>query len=283
MSSPKRSCAPTSVPSCLVGVDARDRRRNLGDGSSSRRIAVEVDAEARRAWPGSVRASRGTGSPRVARELGDVVALVAVLGRCSPRRTALDRGAEAVHLAAGVVLVVLALDARARRTRAAGRRYLRSAPLRAEATVIGPVGFAETSSTWIRSGLSRRAAAVVGVDLGEHLAEERIVTRRLRKPGPATSARSISRQRERPSPRAPRRSGAGRGRAARGTGARRWSRSRHGERPRAARADLAACELAERGFQAGEGARRQRVPARTGLRALSAPVRSRSRSARRRR
>ena len=43
-------------------------------------------------------------------ELGDVRALVAVLGRLLPAPDRLDRGPEALHLRAGVVVVVLALD-----------------------------------------------------------------------------------------------------------------------------------------------------------------------------
>ncbi len=44
------------------------------------------------------------------RELGDVVAVVAVLGRLLAAAHRVDRRAEAVHLGAGVVVVVLALD-----------------------------------------------------------------------------------------------------------------------------------------------------------------------------
>ena len=44
------------------------------------------------------------------RELGDVVAVVAVLRRLLAAPHRVDRGAEAVHLGAGVVVVVLALD-----------------------------------------------------------------------------------------------------------------------------------------------------------------------------
>ena len=110
------------------------------------------------------------------RQLGDVVALVAVLGRLlaapdAPRPT---RGS--------------APSARRRRcssTRArprcpanSSRRATESpyAPFRAEATVIGPVGLAETISTCTVSRLLGRAAAVArpgGEDLGQRLAEPR--------------------------------------------------------------------------------------------------------------
>ena len=57
---------------------------------------------------------RGTGSPSTLRQLGDVRTLIAVLRRVLPAPDRLDRGAEAIHLRAGVVVVVLALDRVAR-------------------------------------------------------------------------------------------------------------------------------------------------------------------------
>ena len=57
---------------------------------------------------------RGTGSPSSCGQLGDVLAVVAVLGRLLPAPRGLDRRAEALHLGAGVVVVVLALDRVAR-------------------------------------------------------------------------------------------------------------------------------------------------------------------------
>ena len=75
----------------------------------------------------------GTGSPVLSRELGDVLAAVAVLGRLlpAPRSPRPTRGT--VHLRARVVVVVLALDLVAReleqpRDRVADRR--RCAPTR---------------------------------------------------------------------------------------------------------------------------------------------------------
>ena len=52
----------------------------------------------------------GTGSPSLGRQLGDVRALVPVLGRLLPTPDGLDGGSELLHLRAGVVVVVLALD-----------------------------------------------------------------------------------------------------------------------------------------------------------------------------
>ena len=59
-----------------------------------------------------------------------------------------------------------------------------SAPFRAEATVTGPVGFAETISTWIASGRIGETPAVAGVDLGERLGEERVVHPKVQESGP---------------------------------------------------------------------------------------------------
>ena len=79
--------------------------------------------------------------------------MVAVLGR---RLTAADGGdgrPEPVHLAAGVVPVVLALDlVPGELEQARDRVAVGGVP--PDATVSGPVGFAETISTWIRSGCS---------------------------------------------------------------------------------------------------------------------------------
>ena len=69
----------------------------------------------------------------VSREVAEVVAVVAVLGRLLPAPHRLDRRAELVHLRAGVVVVVLALDVVARRLeepRDRSRRTRRSAPRR---------------------------------------------------------------------------------------------------------------------------------------------------------
>ena len=111
---------------------------------------VEVDAEALERGL-DLREHRRN---RVAVQLGesqfDVLALVAVLGRLLSASPRLDGRAEALDLHAGVVVVVLALDLvpgeveqprdRVADTRRCGR----------PTTVIGPVGFAETISTWMR-------------------------------------------------------------------------------------------------------------------------------------
>ena len=69
------------------------------------------------------------------------------------------------------------------------------APFRAEATVIGPVGLAETISTWIVCGCSAEPppyacpAARISPSASPNQAG---VSQRLTKPGPATSVRSTS-------------------------------------------------------------------------------------------
>ncbi len=116
------------------------------------------------------------------------------------------------------------------------------APLRAEATVIGPVGFAETISTWMRS--RRLSAAEPNSSPASRISRERRgeprrrSRKRLTKPGPATSARSTGRAAPRPRrarPRAPAAAAAARRRAA----ARRSSRSRRARPPPGARARAA--------------------------------------------
>ncbi len=96
----------------------------------------------------------GSGSPGSGGERGDVVAVVAVLGRrlAAPQRV--DRRAEPLDLGAGVVVVVLALDGVAREREQARDRSRRTRRFAPTQTVIGPVGFADTSSTCTRSGCS---------------------------------------------------------------------------------------------------------------------------------
>ena len=114
------------------------------------RPRVEVDAEALERLLDLLAASPATGSPGSRASSSMYVAVVAVLGRLLPAPHRLDRRAEAVHLRAGVVVVVLALDVVPANS---SRRATESpyAPFRADATVIGPVGFADTISTWTRS------------------------------------------------------------------------------------------------------------------------------------
>ena len=158
------------------------------------RPGVEVDPEALERRLDPVAASAGTGSSGSCRQLGDVVALVAVLGRLLPAPPRLDGGAELLHLGAGVVVVVLALDVvpgeleqprdrvavgavprggdddRARRVR---RDHLDLHPLLGRAE---PPPYA--------SPAARISASASPYQAG--------VSQRLTKPGPAISARSTS-------------------------------------------------------------------------------------------
>ena len=125
-------------------------------------------------------------------EIADVVAAVAVLRRLLPKPRRVDRRAEEVELAAGVVVVVLALDIVARvreeprdgvavravpcrRRRGSGRSDSPTPSRRSRAPALWP------SRSRSRSSTSLSASA-----------RNPSVTKRLRKPGPATSARSTS-------------------------------------------------------------------------------------------
>ena len=108
----------------LVRVEQLDRLGRLGLDDALPLEGVEVDPEPLERRLDLLEHPRH----RVAlhlRELRDVGALVAALRRrrTAPRR--LDRRAEEVHLRAGVVVVVLALDRRGPRTPGAARRRRR--------------------------------------------------------------------------------------------------------------------------------------------------------------
>ena len=93
----------------LVGVEQRDRLGDLGLDLALR--AHESKWMRKRSSVASIRSSIARHRvARRARELGDVVAVVAVLGRLLAAPHRVDRRAEALHLRAGVVVVVLALD-----------------------------------------------------------------------------------------------------------------------------------------------------------------------------
>ena len=85
------------------------------------------------------------------RELRDVRALIAVLGRLLAAPHRLDRRSEALDLAAAVVEVVLALDRVARELEQACDR-VPVGGIAGRPDSEGPVGFAETISTWNRCG-----------------------------------------------------------------------------------------------------------------------------------
>ena len=111
-------------------------------------------------------------APGTARELGHVVALVAVLGHRFVARAGAHGGAELGHLRAGVVEVVLAADGVPRELQQP-RQRVPVGGMAAPAAVNGPVGLAETYSTLTFSGARRAAAPVVtrGDDLprGAHV------------------------------------------------------------------------------------------------------------------
>ena len=83
------------------------------------------------------------------RDLLDVGAAVAVLGRLLSTPPRLHRLAEEVDLAADVVVVVLALDLVPGELEQP-RDSVAVGAVAADPTVSGPVGLAETSSTWMR-------------------------------------------------------------------------------------------------------------------------------------
>ena len=93
----------------LVGVDRLERLGDLRLDDALALERVEVDAEALEGRLDLLEHPRH-GVARLPREVGDVVALVAVLGRLLAAPDRLDGRAEPVHLRPGVVVVVLALD-----------------------------------------------------------------------------------------------------------------------------------------------------------------------------
>ena len=114
-----------------------------------------------RGSPRSARASCGTGSLVGGGELGDVLAPVAVLGRLLPAPDRLDRGAEALHLRAGVVVVVLARDLVARELELARDRVAdRAVARRGDRDRPGRVGRDHLDLDLLRR--LGRAAAVAG-------------------------------------------------------------------------------------------------------------------------
>ena len=147
------------------------------------RISTPAAASSSGVFDAGVRDLRG--------QLGDVVALVAVLGRLLAARAGEDRLAEPLDLAAAVVEVVLALDrvaVRARGSARARRRTPRGGRTRPSA---GRSGWPRRT----RPGRARRArrapnaspAASTSSTAARYQAS---VRNRLRKPGPATSTRS---------------------------------------------------------------------------------------------
>ena len=96
-------------PVILVGVEQRDRVRDLSLDDALALERVEADPEALQRSLDEVEHDRH-GVAVDLRELGDVVAVVAILRRLLAAAHRVDRGAEAVHLGAGIVVVVLALD-----------------------------------------------------------------------------------------------------------------------------------------------------------------------------
>ena len=223
----------------LERVEQRDRLRDLGLDVALPLPRVEVDAEAleRRLDPLEHRRHRIAGKRR---ELRDVLAVVAVLGRLLAAPHRLDRRVEALHLRAGVVVVVLALDVvtgERQKPRDRSRRTRRSSPC---ATVTGPVGFADTISTWMRCRLRQprrtRTLSPASTICRTPSASQASGSQRFTNPGPAASARSASPLGDRRAPRSPRRSRAVVASAARRASARRSSRSRRARRRRAARA-----------------------------------------------
>ena len=136
---------------------------------------------------------RRHGVARKLRQLADVVALVAVLGRLLPAPDRLDRLAELVHLRARVVVVVLALDLVAAELEEAGERVAdRAVPRRGDDDRPGRVR---------RDHLDLHPLAPLGEAAAERPARATSASafenhesarKRLTKPGPATSARSTS-------------------------------------------------------------------------------------------
>ena len=168
------------------------------------RIALEHAA--RRPAGASSSGSRVGGARDLRGELGDVLALVAVLGRLLAARAGLDRLAERCDLAAGVVDVVLALDGVAGELEEPRERV-------AVGGVAAAGGGQRARSGWrrrTRRGSARRRpaqprAAARRRRRARPPARRRTsasARKRFRKPGPATSTRSSRSPSSAPSSRA---------------------------------------------------------------------------------
>ena len=93
----------------LVGVDRLERLGDLGLDDALPLERVEMDTEPLEGRLDLLEHPRHR-VPRLPRELDDVLAAIAVLGRLLAAANRLDGLPEALHLRAGVVVVVLALD-----------------------------------------------------------------------------------------------------------------------------------------------------------------------------
>ena len=172
------------------GTSCRTRRGSAASVARMRSIISSTPSAAER------RRRRSSAAPGIcSRELGHVVALVAVLGRRLAAGAGADRLAERGDLRARVVEVVLAPRPRGRakleQPRAARRRRRRGGRWPA---VSGPVGLAETNSTWIRSRgvrpCRRRSRRRPRARARAAAAYQASARKTFRKPGPATSTRS---------------------------------------------------------------------------------------------
>ena len=145
-----------SSASLNVGVERTPNRASGRRIPSSVAVAPSSRSRTNRSSGGRSASAGAVLAEDVLRDVRDVVAVVAVLGDLRRRGRSelqvprLDRRAEPVHLPAGVVEVVLALDRRRRSRRAGCASASPSAALRAWPTCSGPVGFAETNSTCTR-------------------------------------------------------------------------------------------------------------------------------------
>ena len=186
------------------------------------------------------RASAAPDRPSSSRERGDVVAVVAVLGRLLAAADGLDGGAKPVHLAAGVVVVVLALD------RVAGEREqprdavaVGAVPRRRDRDRAGRIGrdHLDLDALRRRSRAAAEARRPPRAPSPGSAANQASSSSRLTNPGPATDAAGNAVERRCGCARAPRRSRAAAALAGRRAGARRSSRSRRGRGPRALERD----------------------------------------------
>ena len=194
-----RSCSSPYADERAQSAPSRSYVSDLGSSSgsrSSRRLCSTQSRSGSGTAPGGLHPLEHRGY-RIARELGQlthVLAPVAVLRRLLPAPHRLDRRPEEFHLRAGVVVVVLPLDVVPGEVNSRASESP-NAPFRAAETTIGPVGLAETISTWTRSRRSAEPAPKpepASRISAERLSEPARQQERLRKPGPATSARSTT-------------------------------------------------------------------------------------------